>query len=483
MGRSNSGRERAPLMDRRTFLQSALVVPALMAARVQRAGRRVAVLGGGLAGLSAAYELHRAGCDVTILEARTRPGGRVYTLREPFSDALYADAGAARIQDSHAFTLRYVKEFGLTLDPFFPSDGARVTRVGDRRIVTPPATRIDLEQIPLAFSDEERKLGYGGCLNKYLFSHLTEVGDPTADGWLSQDLGRFELTLSDFCRRQGASAGMLVMIALGHDLGEMSALQFLRDAALSVATRVWYKIRGGNDLLPRAFASRLADRIHYGAEVLRVEQRNDSVHVIYRTAGGQLSTTADVAVCTIPPAIFRRVEMAPSLSSRKKGAIDELGSLPMARVFLQSRRRFWLDRNESGWGSSDDPIDVWDYTRDQPGQRGILGAYTSGRMARSITTLDPAARGPFVLEMMERLHPGIRENIEGSAAHSWIEDRWSLGAGAEFKPGQLSSMYGALRAPEGRLHFAGEHTSPWSGWMNGALESGNRVAKEILGHG
>jgi monoamine oxidase len=159
-------------MDRRTFLQSALAVPAFMGARVQPAGRRVVILGAGLAGLSAAYELDRAGYDVTVLEARTRPGGRVHTLREPFSDGLYAEAGAARIQDSHAFTLRYVKEFGLSLDPFFPSEGARITRVAGRRLPTPPRIPPDLEQIPLTFSDEERKLGFLGCLKKYVFSHL-----------------------------------------------------------------------------------------------------------------------------------------------------------------------------------------------------------------------------------------------------------------------------------------------------------------------
>jgi monoamine oxidase len=104
-------------------------------------------------------------------------------------------------------------------------------------------------------------------------------------------------------------------------------------------------------------------------------------------------------------------------------------------------------------------------------------------MARSITALEGPARGPFVLEMMERVHPGIRDNFEGAAAHSWIEDRWSLGASAEFKPGQLSTMYNVLRAAEGRIHFAGEYTSPWNSWMNGALESGNRVAKEIIERG
>jgi monoamine oxidase len=100
-------------------------------------------------------------------------------------------------------------------------------------------------------------------------------------------------------------------------------------------------------------------------------------------------------------------------------------------------------------------------------------------MARQITARDPQERGPFVLEMMERLHPGIRENFESSTSYSWVSDPWVLGAAAEFKAGQLSKYYATLRQPEGRIHFAGEHTSPWNGWMNGGLESGHRVAEEI----
>lgn len=301
------------------------------------------------------------------------------------------------------------------------------------------------------------------------------------DGWNVRGLGRFEVPLEEFCRRQGASPAFLRVFVLGHDLGQMSALMFLRDAALGMGTKSWFKLRGGSDLLPRAFVRALSGRVHYGAAVERIEQDDRSVRVIYRRAGDPVTVSGDYAVVSIPPPVLRRVEMAPALPAATRTAIDRLDNMPMARVFLQSRRRFWLDRGESGWASTDDPMDVWDYTRDQPGTRGILGAYTSARMADAITARSPVERGPFVLEMMERVHPGMREHYEGSASYSWSEDPWALGAAAEFKAGQLSAFYDVLRRPEGRLHFAGEHTSPWSGWMNGGLESGQRAAAEILG--
>jgi monoamine oxidase len=443
----------------------------------------VIIAGAGLAGLSAAYELQRAGYDVTLLEARTRPGGRVFTMREPFSDGLYAEAGAARIQDSHQFTLKYVKHFNLTLDPFFPMEGAAITCVRGKRMVAPFGTPVDLAQVPLSFSDAERKLGLRGSLGKYLFSRLAELGDPAKPDWPPASLSRFETSLPDFLRAQGSSESMVQMLALGHDLGGMSTLQLLRDAAVNASTKVWYKIRGGNDQLPRALAAKLSDKVRYGAPVVRIEQDERSVRVVYLQTGVPVTLTGDFLVCTVPLPVLRRVEMWPPWSPQKRAAIERIDYMPMARVFLQSRTRFWLARGDTGWASTDDPMDVWDYTRDQPGWRGILGAYTSGRMALRITYTDPADRPRLVLDKMEPVHPGIRENFEGGASHSWVTDPWSLGAAAEFKAGQLSEFYRVLRAPEGRIHFAGEHTSAWNGWMNGGLESGTRVAAEIQARG
>jgi monoamine oxidase len=281
-------------MTRREFLTASVALP--LVGRLQQpwlAPRaRVIVLGAGLAGLAAAHDLVINGYDVVVVEARQRPGGRVHTLREPFSDSLYAEAGAARIQDSHAFTLRYVEQFGLTLEPFFPSGGARVNLVRGQRI----SGALDLATLPLTFSDEERRLGFGGSMAHYLFRHLAELGDVAAPGWPDRDVSRFETSIDEFCRAQGATAGIRRLIALGHDLTGMSALQFLRDAALGAATKTWFKIRGGNDRLPRAFAEALAGRIHYGTPVARIAQDDRGITVTVMRGGRPETIRGDYGV-------------------------------------------------------------------------------------------------------------------------------------------------------------------------------------------
>lgn len=458
-----------------------MAVPgALLSAQPATRTRHVVIVGAGLAGLAAASALTDAGFEVSILEARTRPGGRVHTLREPFADGLYAEAGAARIQDSHEYTLRYVKRFDLALDPFFPTDGRSVTWVTGRRIVSAQSAGVDLAEVPLAFSPDERKAGLRAGLVKYLFSHLGAIGNPLDPSWPLQDLSRFEISIAELARRSGASASFTRMIAFGHDLSGMSALNFLRDTAVAAKTRMWFKIRGGNDRLPDALAATLADRIRYGAAVVRIQQTDTGVVVTYLRERTPVTVAGDYAICALPAAVMRNVEISPALPASKLTALNELGSLPMARVFLQCRRRFWLERGETGWGATDDPMDIWDYTRDQPGRRGILGAYLSGGIAKKVTALSEQERGRFVRERMEHVHPGLTDEFEGSSSYSWIDDPWARGASAEFAPGQMSRFYQTLRAPVGRIHFAGEYTSPWSGWMNGALESGHRVADAVV---
>src|SRR6185369_837869 len=287
-------------ITRRQFLRrSALAVAAaslnqsaVRAIVLSGPAKKVLVLGAGMAGLVAAYELSKLGHDVTVLEARTRPGGRVHTLRDPFSDGLYAEAGAARIPDNHNLTLKYVKEFALPLEPFYPSklNALRFDR-GQR------------EEVPIDGFTDAMTHYYGGELG----------GKPER----------------------------------------------------------WQKIKGGTDLLPKAFAEKLAGKIHYGAAVVRIEQDANQARVVFLEAGRQQTLTADAVLCTIPFSVLKNIDLR-GLSERKREIIKRTRYDAVSRVYLQTRNRFFEEKGLNGFAFTSGAIEIWQPTWSQPGSRGIL---------------------------------------------------------------------------------------------------------------
>jgi monoamine oxidase len=245
--------------------------------------------------------------------------------------------------------------------------------------------------------------------------------------------------------------------------------------------REYFKIRGGNDLLPRAFAARLAEKIHYGAPVVRIEHNPHGVRVVFRQAGALHTMTGDQLICALPFTVLRHIAVAPVFSVGKQQAIEQMVFSSVTKVFLQAKRRFWMDEKLSGFAFTDLPLgQVWNPSYQQPGTRGILMAYIGSQNSVEFTALKEDARLNAALAQMEKVYPGMRENFEGGVSKCWDTDPWARGATLVFKPGQVTALVPHIARPEGRVHFAGDHTSVWfDAWMQCALESGQRVAREI----
>jgi monoamine oxidase len=484
-------------VNRREFLKRSLLaaatIPALHPAvsatsrdAIRRTGaaRKVIVIGAGLAGLSSAYELAQAGHEVTVLEARTRSGGRVWTLRDSFPEGLYAEAGATNVFNNHEWTMKYVKELGVALDPMESTGGASIFHIRGKRIVIKSGSPVEW---PLELKPEEKGLGRGALWAKYVAPVVKELGDPEAAGWPPASIKRYDsISFAEFLRQQGASPGAVEILRLGlaDQLGEgadeVSALNLLREAAPRAVVKQSFSIHGGSDTLPRAFADRLGDRIHYGMPAVKIEHDARGVRVICSQAGSQQTFAADYLICAIPFAVLKRVEVSPGFSPEKSQAIAQLGNTSVVRVFLQTRKRFWLDEGLTGAATTDLPImTAYDKAHYMPGKRGMLEAYVAGSRARRLAATTSSERLNFTVSQMEMILPAVREHYEGGASVCWDEDEWARGAYAWFKPGQMESLLPHIARPEGRVHFAGDHTSPWPGWMNGALQSGARAAREV----
>ena len=415
-------------MRRRDFLkQTAVAMAALSVSStdgfgfsqesLQRRGasKHVIIVGAGLAGLSAAYELTNAGHDVTVLEARTRPGGRVYTLRDPFPEGLHAEAGATRVPNHHHFTIKYAELFGLTLDPFEPANVPSAYYVRGKRIQVSRGQKVDW---PYELTAEERALGLDGVRRKYVGSILGELGDVTDPSWPSLELLKKydQMNRSDFWRSRGASPEAIALMTAGgfDDRAEaISALFMMRNRALNQKLIQYYKIRGGTDLLPKAFASRLSDKIHYAAPVIRIEQNARGVKAIFQQAGTYQTLPGDYLICAVPFSVQKNIEVSPPFSLEKQSAIEQLPYHSVSKIFLQSKKRFWVNEGQSGFATTDLPISqVWDMTYAQPGTRGILQAYPLSLHSRRVTGMSESERINFALEQVEMIYPGIRNQFE-----------------------------------------------------------------------
>jgi monoamine oxidase len=197
-------------------------------------------------------------------------------------------------------------------------------------------------------------------------------------------------------------------------------------------------------------------------------------------SGEQQSLEGDYLICTIPFSVLKNIEVSPKFSPEKQQAIERLWYTSIARISLQTKTRFWQEDELSGFAHTDLPImEAWNLSYNLPGTHGMLVAYSSGESARQITAMKENDRIAFTLEQMEKVFPRIQEQFEVGVSVCWDEEEWSRGAWAWLKPRQVETILPYIASPEGRIHFAGDHTSTWSSWMQGALASGNRVVDEI----
>ena len=227
-------------ITRRTFVRrTAAGVAALALAplriRVAARAQKIVVIGAGMAGLSTAFELVALGHDVTVLEARTRPGGRVFTMRESFADGLYADAGAMQVYDSHTRAQNYIKQFDLELDPIRSTAPGSLMHLMGHRIATKAG---EPAAWPFALNDDEKALTSGGLYLKYITPHLKAVVAADAQGRLLAEFAKYDrMTFADFLRSQGASPAAIRILNIGLPIGlgdggdHHSALNLLREAA------------------------------------------------------------------------------------------------------------------------------------------------------------------------------------------------------------------------------------------------------------
>jgi len=278
-------------------------------------------------------------------------------------------------------------------------------------------------------------------------------------------------------RSRGASPAAVELLTLGFGAEFGSAASYLLHGLNSRGSTTYFRIEGGNDRLPAEFARRVD--IRYGAPAAAIAQSEEGVSITIRGPAGAETLRADRAVCTLPCPVIGSILQGARPSGAKLQAIREQNYSRTVKVFLQSRTRFWLAAGLSGGATTDLPIER--LTPD-PGvigdARGALAAYPIGPYAATLSQMNEDDRVAAALTQARQIFPELGRSFEGGVSHAWSLDPWQRGAFALHTPGQIGFL-DTLAKAEGRVHFAGEHTSPWTGWMQGALESARRVVREI----
>ena len=470
-------------------------------------GVRIAVLGAGIAGMAAAYELQRAGYDCTVLEARDRPGGRIWTIRSGDTIAetdssqrvtwdrqpdLYLNAGPARISQHHQAMLAYCRELHVPLEVLVndnraallqddaafggePQIARRVladTRGGIAALAAGGLTPGARQSVP--DRNLRRLLRTFGALGDDLrYSGSARAGYEQLPGLTPEQPGRRHpvLPLDEIAKVASWPAAMAA-VETWDQTGTM--LQPV----------------GGMDAIARAFARSLGATIRYQAEVVGIHRLGERARVSWRDRkhGSGHALDADFVICTIPLPVLRGIES--DFPDPVKRAIEAgaLAYIPAVKVAFQANRRWWESDQQIYGGiswTSRDITQIWYPSAGLNGDKGILiGAYIwTTSIGRRFAALSPAERLAAAIADGERLHPGYAGLVDRGVSIAWSKIPFTGGGWVDWGDAAWRAAYPALLNGHGPVQFAGEHMSYMDSWQEGAVRAAHHVVERIAARG
>jgi len=434
-------------------------------------GASVLVAGAGLAGLAAARDLTTLGAAVTVVDARDRVGGRVWTIRDGFAEQQHAEAGGDMIDEEQSEIRLLAEALGLKLTRILRSGFGYVRNdaSGRPRIVPRNAAR-GWERLSTAL--ESVATPYRLAEQRWDSPIAADIARRSVTAWLDETKADPELRATATGLRGFflADPDELSLIALIDQFGDTD----------SPALGAMYRIEGGNDRLATALAQPLGQRLHLNTDIVSVSQRGQVVRVGVRTAGTLSQINCDYCILALPASVLRRIPITPALPAQQHEAVSRLKYGRGTKTLMQFAKRFWrVPGRPRAFGSPLPFGAVWDGNEEQRGRAGILSLLAGGS-ASEATQAIVAKDGPRGLAQSLEWLGSQHAELLTSRQVIWEQDQHARGGYAYFDSTFDPSLRAWLARPCGRLFFAGEHTSiRWQGYMNGAIESGRRAAFEI----
>lgn len=478
--------------------------------------KTVAILGAGVAGLCAAYELDRAGYDCVILEAARRAGGRSLTLRRgdsfkeigegpaqlcAFDDGLYLNAGPGRIPHHHQHVIDYCRRFGVALQPYIFASRANLVHtghLGNGRTLPVRQALYDLQgHVAELLGKCSAKPGLDLPLTVEDLDKLREMLASFGALTKTSEAGKTTYSYRNASGRAGYEVPPGLADQPGKPLSPMALDEILRsqvwnDYIFRDAEHFWQTSLlepvGGMDNFFKGFlrqpltreAGTIEGLVRYGARVTAIEVGSDKVTVAFQDRGEAQALSADHCISTIPAPIFATLKT--NLPAAYMAAARDLPIHAAGKVGWQAER-FWETQDQIFGGISwttDIITQIWYPSHGYLSGKGTLtGAYMYGDAAERFNALPVAERLHIAREQGDKLHAGYGQRVEHGVAIGWNNMEFARFGWADESASAFGAIAQALARPQGRFHMAGDQLTYWSGWQEGALLSAFEAVKAI----
>lgn len=437
--------------------------------------KKIIVGGAGIAGLCCGYELMKLGHNVTVLEASGRHGGHVFTVHDGLSDGLYGDGGQEHIiRPGYERYWQYIDEFALTALPY--ERRKKLLRSIKGTFYTDEKLRDPATLKKMGFNKAEVEFlstnPWGELKSLYTAPYLDKFEDeyqPFGIGYDDWD----NIPMSDIYKKGGASKTALERLGGNNssalfELWYSAILKFRGVAEFPLDT---YRLMGGNQMLPNAFAGRLGQKVWLNHKITAIENGDNRVRVTYTRNKETKKLEADYFVNCIPPPAFRRIPIQPAFSPEKQHVLNNLAYDSYQRFIFQASSKFWLEDGLSINMTFEHPDlrSTWQSAEEVDTHRVIiLGTGPGG--------ISPQR----ALAAFRQVYPGKKDTIELALGRDWTKQEFAPTCERlPFPIGELKKFWPNLMKAEGRIHFAGAYADNLNWGTEAATRSANRVAKQI----
>jgi monoamine oxidase len=438
---------------------------------------RIAIIGGGIAGLTAAHYLNKQGFRPTIYEAAKRTGGRMMSATGLLAEGITTELGGEFIDSSHKDMLKLCEEFHLDFLDMQDTEELKKNLViddfyFDNRRITEKTLVENLKPFFKTIQKDAALVATGNYKNPALMAldklsleaYLQKIG---ISGWL------YDLLIISYTAEMGL------------DTDSQSCLAFLTllDTNAANGFDIYgesderYKVIGGNQRVVDELAKGLAGQIETGYQL---ESYNEKGFEYALNFSNGKEVMAEYVIMTLPFSVLRDVKTNVDMSPRKLKCIKELSYGTNSKIFMGMKNRIWREQGFSGYVLSDLVHNGWDSSQMQHDNVGAGGysLFLGGKIGKD---LNESQIGGY-LDNLNKIYPGIKEQFNGKkGVFNWGNAPFTKGSYACMTAGQMTAFGGEEAKPVGNILFAGEHCSKTSqGYMNGGAETGRMAAEELI---